>query len=61
MFPEIFSTLSLHYYIHTVVLIRVQYFVLLNYSYKSWSIIKTRDNWVKQEFGSLFGLDFMGF
>ena len=27
----------------TVVLIRVGYFVLLNYSYKSWSIIKTRD------------------
>ena len=29
--------------IYTVVLIRVGYFVLLNYSYKSWSIIKTRD------------------
>ena len=28
---------------YTVVLIRVGYFVLLNYSYKSWSIIKTRD------------------
>ena len=26
---------------NTVVLIRVQYFVLLNYSYKSWSIMKT--------------------
>ena len=25
----------------TVVLVRVRYFVLLNYSYKSWSIIKT--------------------
>ena len=30
-------------YSYTVVLTRVRYFVLLNYSYKSWSIIKTRD------------------
>ena len=30
--------------IYTVVLIRVGYFVLLNYSYKSSSIIKTRDS-----------------
>ena len=29
-------------FINTVVLIKVGYFVLLNYSYKSWSIIKTR-------------------
>ena len=28
---------------YTVVLIRVGYFVLLHYSYKFWSIIKTRD------------------
>ena len=29
---------------YTVVFIRVGYFVLLNYSYKSWSIIKSRDS-----------------
>ena len=29
---------------HTVVLISSLYFVLLNYTYKSWSIIKTRDS-----------------
>ena len=28
----------------TVLIKRVQYFVLLNYSFKSWSIIKTRDS-----------------
>ena len=30
--------------VNTVLLKRVQYFVLFNYSYKSWSIIKTRNN-----------------
>ena len=30
--------------VSTIVAERVQYFVLLNYSYKSWSIIKTRDS-----------------
>ena len=31
-------------YRYTVVAERVRYFVLLNYSFKSWSIIKTRDS-----------------
>ena len=30
--------------ITTVVAQRVRYFVLLNYTYKSWPIIKTRDS-----------------
>ena len=30
--------------LHTVLVKRVRYFVLLNNSYKSWSIIKTRDS-----------------